>query len=296
MNRRSIPAYEMIRAGQESLRQEGFVVTSVVGSLRDDPRRLQPHYHDFFQMMWMQGRARVMHDFHEVHTSGTTLFFFSPGQVHAVHPRPGCDGFTVSFTQGFFDHRASPPSMLFELPFFFPVGEPSWLKIPEGDQFQIGEAFAELSREFEAAKAGVADALRAWLRIGFIRIGRLYEAQRPRVQPSRQSLLVRGFHLAVERGFREECTLADYARELGVTANHLNDVVRAETGRAAGDIVRKRRLLDAQRLLLHSDLSVAEIGYQTGFADPSYFGRFFRRETHLTPAAFREKIREKYHS
>src|SRR5579863_725536 len=167
----------MSHAGQESLRREGFVVASVVGSLWDDPRRLHPHYHDFFQMMLLQGRARVMHDFQEVHPGGTTLFFFSPGQVHAVDPRPGCDGLTVSFTQGFFDHRAAPPSVLFELPFFFPAGEPPSMKIPDGDPFQIGPVFAELDREFRAAKTGAADALRAWLRILFIRIGRLYEAQ-----------------------------------------------------------------------------------------------------------------------
>jgi len=48
-------------------------------------------------------------------------------------------------------------------------------------------------------------------------------------------------------------------------------------------------------LLSHSDLDVAEVGYQTGFKDPSYFGRFFRRETGRTPAEFRAEIREKYH-
>ncbi|HEY1121221.1 MAG TPA: helix-turn-helix domain-containing protein, partial [Haloferula sp.] len=54
------------------------------------------------------------------------------------------------------------------------------------------------------------------------------------------------------------------------------------------------RLLDAKRLLLYSELSVAEIGYRLGFKDPSYFGRFFRRYESRTPAEFRDEIREKY--
>jgi AraC family transcriptional activator of pobA len=296
MNRKTIPAFEMSQVGQESLRREGFVVTSLVASVLNDPRRLHPHYHDFFQMMLLRGNGTVMHDFQDARISGLTLFFLSPGQVHTLRPRRDFDGITVSFTQGFFDHRAAPPSALFELPFFFTTEMSPLLKIPRGDTFRIGEAFAEIQREFNAAEMNAAEIARAWLRILFARVLRLLGQNRPAANPSRQSVLLRQFHLAVERGFRQDHALADYARELGVTANHLNDVVRAETGRSAGGIVRQRRLLDAQRLLSHSDLTVSEIGYQTGFPDPSYFGRFFRRETGCTPAEFRDRIREKYHS
>jgi AraC family transcriptional regulator, transcriptional activator of pobA len=296
MNRRAIPAFEMSRIGQESLRREGFVITSLMASVTDDPRRLHPHYHDFFQMMLLRGNGAVMHDFRDDHVTGMTLFFLSPGQVHTIRPRRDFDGVTVSFTQEFFDHRAAPPSALFELPFFFPADASPLVKIPRGDPFKIAEAFFEMQREFAAAETNAAEVLRAWLRILFARVQRLFALQCPPAKPSRQSLLVRQFHLAVEQHFRNEYTLADYARDLGVTANHLNDVVRDETGQSAGGLVRRRRLLDAQRLLSHSDLTVSEIGYQTGFPDPSYFGRFFRRETGRTPAAFRAEIREKYHS
>jgi AraC-like DNA-binding protein len=296
MNRRTIPVFEMSQVGRESLRREGFVVTSLVDSVLNDPRRLRPHYHDFFQMMLLRGNGTVMHDFQEASISGLTLFFLSPGQVHTLRPRRDFDGITISFTQGFFDHRATPPSALFELPFFFTTEISPLLKIPRGDVFRIGEAFAEIQREFNAAETNAAEIARAWLRILFARVLRLSAKNKPVANPSRPFLLARQFQLAVERNFRQEHSLADYARELEVTANHLNDVVRAETGHSAGSIVRQRRLLDAQRLLSHSDLTVSEIGYQTGFPDPSYFGKFFRRETGQTPAAFRTKIREKYHS
>lgn len=296
MNRKTIPAFEMNPIGEEPLRREGIVVTSTILSVLNDPRRLQPHYHDFFQMLLLHGNGSVMCDFQEAPVSGMTLLFLSPGQVHTLQPRHDFDGVTVSFTQDFFDHRATPPSALFELPFFFATEMSPLLKIPRRDPSRIAEAFAEIQREFNAAGSGAAEVLRAWLRILFARVLRLTGENQRSVKASWQSVLVRQFHLAVERGFRQERSLAEYARELKVTANHLNDVVRAETGRSAGSVVRQRRLLDAQRLLSHSDLTVAEIGYQTGFPDPSYFGRFFRRETGRTPADFRMQIREKYHS
>jgi peptidoglycan/xylan/chitin deacetylase (PgdA/CDA1 family) len=63
-----------------------------------------------------------------------------------------------------------------------------------------------------------------------------------------------------------------------VTTRHLNESLRLETGLTAGDLIRARRILEAKRLLLHSELTTAEIGYELGFEDPSYFSRFIRRE------------------
>jgi AraC-like DNA-binding protein len=295
MNRRAIPSFEMSEVGQEPLRREGIVVTSLADSLLHDPRRLRPHYHDFFQMMLLRGSGSIMHDFRDYRVGGSTLIFLSPGQVHTIHPRRGFGGIIVSFTQSFFDHDSPPPSGLFDLPFFFPIEASPLLVVPRPDRFRIGEVFDEMEQEFEAAQNGSGEILRAWLHILFARVRRLYALDRPRPTATRQSRIVREFHLAVERGFRTDSDLSAYARELDITANHLNDLIRAETGRSAGSIIRQRRLLDAKRLLSHSELSVAEIGYQVGFEDPSYFGRFFRRETGRTPAEFRAEIREKYH-
>jgi AraC-like DNA-binding protein len=116
----------------------------------------------------------------------------------------------------------------------------------------------------------------------------------PVVDGSRSAILVRKFQHEIERHHHDWKTLEPYAHELGVTVNYLNDVVRKETGQSAGEHVRLRRLLDAKRLLLHSMLSVSEIGYQLGFVDPSYFSRFFKRYENVTPAEFRMQIREKY--
>jgi AraC-like DNA-binding protein len=81
---------------------------------------------------------------------------------------------------------------------------------------------------------------------------------------------------------------------LGVTTSHLSDSMRLETGLTAGELIRARLILEAKRLLLHSELTIAEIGYELGFGDPSYFSRFVRREIKTSPAEFRDRIREKY--
>lgn len=294
MDRRAIPAIGMIDYGREEIRREGFVALPLAKSMVKDPQRGHPHYHDFFQVTLLTGTGRLMHDFRETDISGTTLFFMSPGQVHTATPARTTTATVVSFTREFFDAHSDGPGFLSDLPFFFATETMPWLSLLPEEATTARKLFRDLQSEFDAAQPGAAEILRALLRILFVRASRWYVRARPVSRTNRASLLVRQFHLAVERHFQEWQTLEPYAHELGVTANHLNDVMRQETGRAAGEHIRHRRLLDAKRMLLHSDLSVSEIGYRLGFKDPSYFSRFFRRYEETTPADFRIEIREKY--
>jgi AraC family transcriptional activator of pobA len=52
----------------------------------------------------------------------------------------------------------------------------------------------------------------------------------------------------------------------------------------------QRAILEAKRSLLYGNLSVADVGYALGFADPAYFNRFFTRHAGLSPGAFRKGI------
>jgi AraC family transcriptional regulator, transcriptional activator of pobA len=81
-----------------------------------------------------------------------------------------------------------------------------------------------------------------------------------------------------------------YARLLNVTQNHLNDTVRAVTGKSAGALIRERIIKEASQLLLHTTLDIAEIAFLLNIEDPSYFARFFKRYTGITPKQHREAV------
>src|SRR5260370_19408751 len=130
------------------------------------------------------------------------------------------------------------------------------------------------------------------LRWRMVNLARLYAVNSPALFAAIG--LVRRFRQEVERSFRTSTSVRDYAKMLGVTTSHLREALRLETGLTAGELIRARLLLEAKRLLLHSELTIAEIGYELGFEDPSYFSRFVRREVETSPVEFRKRIREKY--
>ncbi len=108
VNRRAIPEFDMSVSGAEHLRRRGILAIHLLDSLRIDPRRLQPHFHEFYQVFLLQGPARVMLDFQDYRLRGAAAFFVSPGQVHTVYPGRGMEGVTVSFTQSFFETWLQP--------------------------------------------------------------------------------------------------------------------------------------------------------------------------------------------
>lgn len=286
----------MIQYGEDSLRTSGIVAMHLPGSMVRDPGRLSPHYHDFFQISFIEGSCHLMHDFREKRTDRTCLFFVGPGHVHTIRPSLEMEGTVVSFTRGFFDARQDGVrGLLSEFPFFHTSDADPWLEIPTALVEEFRSHFVEIQREFDQARPGAGEILRCLLRVLFVKATRLHTDSDDGLPTTRSAALVRSFLKQVEKHFLNWKTLAPYARELGISANHLNDVVSAETGQPAGEHIRLRTMLDAKRLLLYSELSVAEIGYGLGFKDPSYFGRFFRRYGKCTPADFRSQIREKYH-
>ncbi|MEU0031356.1 AraC family transcriptional regulator [Streptomyces sp. NPDC006335] len=91
---------------------------------------------------------------------------------------------------------------------------------------------------------------------------------------------------ALESNFRELHRVEDYARLLGCSVRTLSRAVRAATGKGAREVIDERRLLEARRLLDHAQWTAHAVTAHLGFTDAADFGRFFRRHTGFTPAAY----------
>jgi len=111
----------------------------------------------------------------------------------------------------------------------------------------------------------------------------------PERRPGRSGRHFRGFVDLVEQHHKEQWTVAHYAGALGISAPHLNALCKRYAGRPAKRLIHDRLLLAARRALAYTDHTVAAIARDLGFADPSYFSRFFRRAENTTPSRFRRQ-------
>ena len=103
----------------------------------------------------------------------------------------------------------------------------------------------------------------------------------------RQRQLAQAFRALVDRRYREWGQVPAYAAALGTSVPTLTRACRAVLGKAPGELLRDRLLLEAMRYLTFTSASVSRIADELGFADPAYFARFFKQRTGQPASLFR---------
>ena len=293
---RKIPLYPISEYASGATPEVPFVLGRFEESTRRVPKRLRLHRHDFHEVFWLNGRGRFFCDFREYAIESPTLIFVSPGQVHSWSPGPTLTGPMAGFTQAFYDGAEPPPSALLRLPFWFSTEAPPILAIPPKEAVKLDSLWSDLASEAAAGEEGRDEMLRAQFRLLLMTAARIYRRtllDTP-VAARRTQAIVHQFRTALEAHFSKVRSVAAYARMLKITSGHLSESVLHHTGRTAGELIRDRLLLEAQRLLVHSSLNVAEIALSLQFDDPSYFSRFFRRSMGISPGEFRDQFLEKH--
>ena len=91
----------------------------------------------------------------------------------------------------------------------------------------------------------------------------------------------------IEDRYPERVSLKDVASSVSLSPAYLTTIVRRKTGRTVQEWIVERRMAEARRLLVESDLTVEEVGRRVGYADPVYFARSFRRTHGTTPLRWR---------
>ena len=81
-----------------------------------------------------------------------------------------------------------------------------------------------------------------------------------------------------------------YADKLNMTARNLNHISQAVFGSSIKEIIETRKMVEARALLLNSEKTVSEIGFDLGYQEKSYFSRVFHKRTGLTPTEFKEQM------
>jgi AraC family transcriptional regulator, transcriptional activator of pobA len=158
------------------------------------------------------------------------------------------------------------------------------------DVKRLAHLCRDLLDETSFAREGYEVAARSYLALIGIEVTRL-AASRNRtgsVTLTAADPTVEELRRLIEANFHHERNIGFYAGKLAMTPDRLNDHVKRATGVTAGHLLRQRILTEAKRQLVFTRLTVGEIAYDLAFADPSHFGRFFKKQTGTTPQAFRD--------
>lgn len=252
---------------------------------------ISPHRHrNLFQILLVeQGGGTLDLEADALPFRAPAVILLAPTVAHGFRFRAEVtEGYVVSFTEDV--ASALGESEAVALARLHSLAEHPLLSFTRAEEVaKLGKLCRELLEELFLAREGFEMAARAYLTLIGVEVVRL-AASRARsgsVTLAPADPVVEELRRLIETRFRAERQIGFYADALAMTSDRLNDHVKRATGVTAGHLLRQRVLTEAKRQLVFTNLAIGEIAYDLAFADPSHFGRFFKKQTGKTPQEFR---------
>jgi AraC family transcriptional regulator, transcriptional activator of pobA len=278
------PTYEMCQLlVKETSARKQVVCYSLRHFLSNHQNVVFPHRHDFYQLLYVtHGKGKHIIDFEEYEVKAGCFYNVAPGQVHEWIFDEDIDGILINFNEDFFDAFVANPHVLRNL-LFFEIQDELFL----GENGLILSLFEKILSEYNETPYDQNPLLAVYLLELLFQLQR-QQQQKWNNQPNKQlPSVLRSFQELIELHFSDWRLPKQYAEQLAVTPNRLNVLCMEYWGKSAGELIRQRVILESKRLLVQSNLSVAEIAWNLKFEDNSYFVRFFKKSEQITPMKFR---------
>lgn len=251
-----------------------------------------PHRAQFYHVIWVEkGNANHFIDFKPVRIEDNTLLFMPQNCVNKFDENGTYKGKAIIFTDSFFcknnhDIQFLRSSMLFsdlydiakvkvgpqlsDLKVIFNSMETEYIKEPDSAQYYILHNLLHiflLQAEREMKKQGFEE-----------------------LKPSANLDYLMLFKDLLEENFKTEKSVNKYASELSISEKQLHKSTTTLLDKTPKQIIDERVLLEAKRLLSHTNESIKEIAYELGYDEPTNFIKYFRKHTNTTPSEFREQF------
>jgi AraC family transcriptional activator of pobA len=284
----TFPVYDICKLSD--FQQEDLLISRFGVYLQKHKNLYFPHKHTFYHLvLFTKGSGTHSIDFKTFDVLPYQIYFMIPGQVHSWNFEGETDGYVIHFSLPFFQSFLLKNEYLDQFPFFSGITDDAVIQIQPPLQQKVAGLFEEIITESENPGSMGIDLVRALMLQIFILLSRINTNDKEKQPPAYNYTLLKTFQKLIEKNFATLKLPRDYADLLYITPNHLNAVCNDLLGISAGEVIRNRILLEAKRLLINLNLTIAEIGYQLNFSDNSYFTKFFKKYTGLTPEEFRRR-------
>lgn len=248
------------------------------------------HRHDHYMIMWItKGHGTQMIDGQEHQMLTNRVFFFHPGQVHKMNDFER-DGWMLIFDEPIYKlfTRFHPQEELNGM--MQQGGHEPFVDLDEDTAVLYEHITAMIQKELLKSPKNF-NMLIHFVSLLLLAGNKLHEQKHTLELKNKNSSkqLIRNLTLLIEQHFKKAKPVSFYADALNLQSRNLNRIVKTKLGYTVHDLLQERLLTESKILLASSPLTIKEISYSLGFTDPSYFNRFFKKNTHVTPAAFRAK-------
>jgi AraC family transcriptional regulator, transcriptional activator of pobA len=271
-----------------------FDISSLAGLRQQEPHWHKPaprapHYTLLLLEAVRETRSLVL----SAEQAPNELYFSRPGEAVLLAGPAGIQGQVLRFTDEFVGLAGADRELL-----LFPLFQRATtgpVRVPAAEAVELALLLDSMKRQAAGDPLLRDDLLRSYLKTLLLHCTRFSQQQHGGAGPLVPPGLFGRFQQLLEAHFTRWKSVAEYAAQLSVTANHLSVSIKKETGRPASEHIRRRIVQEAKRLVALGDVPLKEVAYQLGFEDVSHFSKLFKRCAGTTFSDFKGQVRAQYH-
>ncbi|MVZ60473.1 helix-turn-helix domain-containing protein [Sphingobacterium humi] len=258
-------------------------------ALRIQSEPNEPHQHAFEELViGLAGQIEHFIDFKSKIYNAPFVSFVSKGKIHRVVPliKDGqCDFWVLRFKSEFI------PETTFNL--YAHYHQAANLSYALGRCFNRLNQVCQMIYDEMQQEHPELSIVRELLNSLFAMI----EAERKKQAPDQQQLYknqdstFKNFLAILEENYHRPEGVNYYAEKLFMSARNLNAITQSILQQSVSEIIETRKLIEAKNLLVSTDKSISEIGYDLGYSDKAYFTAVFKKKSGMPPTEFREEMR-----
>lgn len=288
MARRGIPQYFLYGEASQDVDQRFLHVESIAERSRLHDWTIRPHAHrELHHLLLVQRGGGVYSAEGSRHQFAPIALISVPlSCVHGFDFKPRTDGWIVTASGALLQRIAREHQEIAVV-----LEEPSVTPLTAAAAAEMSGLFQSLAGEFRGHLPGRRIAAESWLAAILVGALRRKVELEPEAAHTRSpdSQLAARYRALIEANYRTQTSIADYADTLCVSTERLRLACVRSTGSSPLTLLNARRLLEAKRSLLYTNMSVTLVAETCGFTDPAYFSRFFARSTGASPRSYRLK-------
>ena len=278
-----------VRHIKDSFFEDRFSIRAIEPLAADGDLIHELHRHDFYFILFIKnGNGEHEIDFVKYAVKDYSVFFIRPGQVHRLKLNRGTSGFMIQFTSDFYAPKELPALQVLRK-----VSNKNLCQISETRIDQIYLLLNSIFQEFNQKQVRYTEVIKSYLNILFITIAR--QSPNPYKIPNESKLYAQErleeLQELLEKNIHTKKQVSDYAEMLSMTSYQLNAITKASLKKTVSELINEHIILEAKRMLIGTVNQVNQVADTLGFEDSSYFIRFFKKQTGLTPEVFRQNFK-----
>jgi AraC family transcriptional activator of pobA len=246
----------------------------------------EPHRHNTHLLLFFtHGSGTHEVDFDRYEIKPGSLFLLQPGQLHHWNLSPDIDGFVIIYASEVYNLYFG-QKRLNDFAFYASAYAKPEIILKPKEVGQIKPYFDLLLHESQRDNAFRNDKMCDLLDCIHIELARKYAQDIHQIHI--YNTKINQFESLIEQHFRSQKSPSFYAGKLNITLKHLNRICNEILKKTATEVIANRVILEIKRMLADKQLSINAVAEALGFEDYSYFSRFFKKQTGMSPTDFRK--------